>query len=147
MVEILPAASSQLEEIYLLICELEGTPVSRKGFSACYRQNLENPQVHYFVAQEGGRVLGFISLHIQQLLHHAAKVAEIQELVVCGQLRGQGIGKLLFAAAKEAAVREGCLQLEVCCNRSRVMSHTFYLRQGMTNRHFKFCLPLRETNG
>ena len=64
--------------------------------------------------------------------------AELQEIVVARERRGQGLGGRLFSEAEKTAAAAGCLQLEVCCNRKRTDSHRFYERQGMAASHFKF---------
>jgi PhnO protein len=130
------------EQIYGLIVALEGTDIDAKGFSDIYNSNLSNPLVYYYVYERDNIILGFVSIHVQKLLHHIANIAEIQELIVAETTRQHGIGKLLFQKAKEVGAENGCMQLEVCCNQKRLLSHKFYLSQGMTNNHYKFCLPL-----
>ena len=129
-------------QIYTLLCELEGAPLNRKAFEAVFEANLNDPLVLLFVAEQGGAATGFLSLHLQQLLHHCALIGEIQELIVKKEERGKGMGRALFEKAEEAARKSGCAQLEVCCGRSRTGSHTFYLSRGMENTHFKFCRKL-----
>lgn len=136
------AAPGDLEEIYRLICALEGQELDLAAFSEIFIDHLENPEISYLVYEHHNELLGFISIHIQNLLHHAAPVAEIQELIVAEKARRMGIGRLLFEAAKEDAASRNCLQMEVCCNQARKGSHRFYEAQLMTNQHFKFTLPL-----
>ena len=46
----------------------------------------------YYVAESDGDIVGFGSLHIELLLHHAGLAGEIQELVVHETVRSKGIG-------------------------------------------------------
>ncbi len=130
------------EQIHRLIVALEGTAIDIRQFQIIYKANLMNPDIYYVVYEDKCTVLGFISVHVQKILHHTAAVAEIQELIVDEVVRQCGIGKRLFQNAKEIAVKNGCTQIEVCCNQKRVSSHQFYQSQGMTNHHYKFCLLL-----
>lgn len=130
------------EQIYGLIAALEEIYIDKKCFSDIYDANLSNPFVFYFVYEKESVILGFVSIHVQKLLHHTANIAEIQELIVDETARQHGIGKRLFQKAKEVGVKNSCMQLEVCCNQKRLFSHKFYMSQGMTNNHYKFCLPL-----
>ena len=98
--------------------------------------------IFYLVYEEKDEVLGFISVHIQRLLHHISNIAEIHELIVDEKVRGRGIGSQLFEKAKYIARKNGCIQLEVCCNQRRKESHKFYEGQGMKNSHYKFCLEI-----
>lgn len=130
------------EQIYGLLVALEETNIDSECFTDIFDANLSSPFVFYFVYEKEEVILGFISIHVQKLLHHTAHIAEIQEFIVDKTKRNQGIGKLLFQKAKEVGIANGCKQLEVCCNQRRISSHKFYQSQGMTNSHYKFCLLL-----
>ena len=130
------------DEVYALITELEECELPRREFSEVFKANLNSKQVRYFVAEENGRLIGFASVHFQGLLHHAARIAELQELVVNHEARGLGLGKLLLNKVAELARLESCEQLEVSCNKRRTASHAFYESQGMTGTSYKFCLKL-----
>lgn len=129
-------------QVYRLLNELEATPLPEAECRGVYLSNLLRPDIFYFTAEMGRDVVGFSSLHVQALLHHASRIGELQELIVSAAYRGAGVGRALFQKALETAVWEGCAQLEVCCNRTREKSHEFYRRQGMEDSHFKFCLKL-----
>ena len=141
---ILPAAPEHVQAVYGLMCELEETELDKQGFASIFGENLNNRDVHYFVASREGQVAGFSSLHVQRLLHHSAPVGEIQEIIVHTACRGQGIGQALFDRMKEAALNAGCVQLEVCCRKERKRSRGFYQKMGMNLSHDKLCLKLME---
>lgn len=138
------ATLNDKEQIYGLIVALEEIAIDTEYFSDVYNANISNPFVFYFVYEKENTILGFISIHVQKLLHHTSNIAEIQELIVDETVRKHGIGKRLFEKAKEIALENGCIQLEVCCNQKRFLSHKFYQSQGMTNNHYKFCLSLKQ---
>ena len=79
MEEIRTATKGDIEEVYKLICELENSIMDKDKFKTIYDINLLNPHVYYFVYEMNYTIVGFISLHIQQLLHHSSNIAEIQE--------------------------------------------------------------------
>ena len=134
------ATINDKEIIYNLLVQLEEREFDKRMYSDIYEVNLLNPAVFYLVYEEASSVVGFISIHIQKLLHHSGNIAEIQELIVDQSVRGKGIGKQLFEQARLIAIENECMQLEVCCNQKRKESHQFYESQGMTNNHYKFCL-------
>jgi PhnO protein len=72
------------------------------------------------------------------LLHHAALIGEIQEMIVAEKFRSTGVGKLLIAELITMAKSEGIHQLEVTSNKKRENAHRFYLREGFAQSHFKF---------
>lgn len=132
------AEPRDIERVLELMRELEQSPIDEEGLREIYMANLAASDVHYMVCDFDGKVCGFISLHIQKLLHHAANIAEVQELIVEESKRGRGIGRALFASAEAIAEKESCAQIEVCCNINRLNSHAFYRAMGMQNRHYKF---------
>lgn len=131
-------------QLHKLIMELEEMDIDKDLFSTIFKTNLSNPNIYYLVYEEDGKILGFISLHLQYLLHHTSIVAEVQELVVAGFARKRGIGKLLFQRAIEISKENNCTLLEVACNQKRTESHKFYYAVGMNNSHFRFSLPLSK---
>jgi Acetyltransferases len=140
--EIVNAEIKHFDDVYKLICELENEHMNREKLFHIYEENTQNPNVYYLLAQIDFEIVGFVSVHIQPLLHHASRIAEIQELIVAENKRGIGIGEALFAKAKEISQKTECVQLEVCCNQVRTKSHNFYSKQGMKNNHYKFTLLL-----
>jgi Acetyltransferases len=139
-----PAREDDAEKVYELICELEHTKLNDKDFKKTYAHNLHTPDIFYWVYEDQGKLLGFVSLHIQTLLHHCSKVGEIQELIVTGAEQGKNIGRELLGCARETAKANGCTLLEVCCNRQRTSAHGFYEACGMSRTHFKFTYYLDE---
>ncbi|MCD7907621.1 MAG: GNAT family N-acetyltransferase [Clostridium sp.] len=140
--EIISAQPEHFTQIYALICELENEVMDRAMLQEIYLRNLKEPDIVCLIALDNGAAAGFASVHIQYLLHHAARIAELQEIVVAKQYQGRGVGSLLFSEIKKAAAAADCLQLEVCCNRKRTDSHRFYQKQGMAASHFKFTMAL-----
>lgn len=136
------ATNHDIQPVYKLLCSLEETKLNWELFYETYHENYCQPRVYYMVYVIEDNVVGFISLHIQSLLHHASKIAEIQELVVDTNFIGKNIGKKLFQEALKISRDHHCLQCEVCCNQKRTSSHQFYLSQGMSQHHYKFSIQL-----
>lgn len=137
------AIKDDLKDIYHLICNLEDCNIDFPEFNQIYLENIGNKSIHYVVVEDKDKIVGFISLHIQKLLHHVGKVSEIQELIVEESYRGLRIGKVLFEEAKRISKESGCIQLEVCCSSKREKSHMFYLSQNMKKTHYKFIDDLK----
>ena len=140
------AIKNDLKKIYTLICELEKSILNFEDFNRAYIDNLQDKNIYYMVAEdEEKEIVGFISLHIQKLLHHVGNIGEIQELIVLDKARRVGIGKELLKQAKKLAIEKGCIQLEVCCNTKREESHLFYISQKLKKTHYKFTYDLQST--
>ncbi|WP_198670166.1 GNAT family N-acetyltransferase [Dyella sp. C9] len=90
------------------------------------------------VAEEGGVVLGCISLHLSPMLHVEGRVGRITTLVVDEHQRGQGIGRVLLDAAHAWFARHGCRTVELTSGIRRERAHRFYESNGYTRRSVRF---------
>jgi len=136
------ATQEHLDKVYNLICILENKKLDEKEFAQMYLKNLQDDSIHYYVATHDDDVIGFASLHIQNLLHHCGKICEVQELIVSEAYQGAGIGGLLLTHMKKIATANDCMVLEVSCNRARERSHKFYEKEGLGRSHYKFTFDL-----
>jgi PhnO protein len=132
------ATAQDTAAIRLLLEELEEQVYPAAIFNDFFAKNLAREGVFYWLVEMGGQAVGFISLHIQPLLHHLGLVAEIQELIITAAHQGKGLGQLLLGAARAEARAQGCVNLEVTCNQKRQAAHRFYEANGLRPTHLKF---------
>jgi PhnO protein len=137
-IQIRAATQDDFEYIYEFINLLEDEVFDRQKQWEIYLENAGNPNNIYLVAWAHSLAVGYLSCHIQNLLHHGGLVGEIQEMYVNENGRGHGIGKLLIDKTKEIARARGVLQLEVTSGFKREDAHRFYEREGFVNTHKKF---------
>lgn len=71
--------------------------------------------------------------------HTGGWCAELESVHVRSDVRGQGIGAKLLAAAEELARREGCYRVQLTSRNVRSDAHRFYEAQGFvaTSQGFK----------
>lgn len=129
-------------QVYGLICQLVGFEFNMKSFERTFEKNMNNKDIHYWVIENNGSVIGFVSLHFQDLLHHEGRVAEIQELCVDEKFTGKGFGKLLADHAISEARKSNCEIIELSASNKRVDAHRFYDREGWEKSHQKFTRKL-----
>lgn len=141
-IQIRSAVLQDADTLYRYICELEETQLDATAFRAVFQRNLSDPRVFYFVAESEGMVVGFVSCHVQYLLHHAGKVGEIQELFVHPDYRNQRIGHQLVEALDQLARQKRLINLEVTANQKRTQTHRFYQQLAFRPSHFKFVKEL-----
>ena len=132
------AGPADLEAVYEMICALKDEVLDRETFSQVYLNNIKHPDCSYSMATIEDKPVGFISLHIQQLLHHNGAVGEVQELFIKPEHRAKGIGKLLMNAVIAYAQKKQVKSLEVASNKKRAENVTIYEKLGFTLSHNKF---------
>ena len=126
------------EFIFKIICQLEGENPDVDDFNKVFLFNLANPEVHYIIAEFNSKIIGFASMHIQHLLHHTGKVAEIQELFIDPAYRNRGFGEELLWYLRDIAGTEKCKHLEISCNLVRDKANSFFSNRGLSHTHRKF---------
>jgi (aminoalkyl)phosphonate N-acetyltransferase len=144
-VNIRRATVADLEIIYDMICGLENMILDRPAFDIAFNRNIGSPNINYFLAELDSKPVGMVSCHIQPLLHHAALVAEIQEMYVQPDYRSLHIGNALMEHVVDFAKSEGAIQIEVTSRASREAAHHFYEREGFEKSHVKLVRYFRNT--
>lgn len=141
-IRIRPANPADAEVIHAFLCDLEETTLDRTAFDQVFSHNLTNPMIIYLVAEQASAVVGFVSCHMQWLLHHTGKVGEIQELYVAPSHRSQRIGGQLINALNALADEHHLVNLEVTTNQKRLDTIRFYEQNGFRNTHYKLIKSL-----
>ena len=144
MTLIRPAVESDERSVYDLITTLMGFPLDREAFHDVFARNLHSESVLYYVAESNGAIVGFGSLHIELLLHHAGLAGEIQELVVHETVRSKGIGAELVSRLEEEAEKRGCVSIEVTTRKRWVDAQRFYERVGFKQTHVNLTKELKR---
>lgn len=92
------------------------------------------------VADLDGEVVGVCQVMVFPHFQHTGSwCAELESVHVRSDIRGQGVGAKLLAAAEEIARREGCYRVQLTSRNVRDDAHRFYLANGfeLTSQGFK----------
>jgi len=102
------------------------------------RQAIESHDSVVLVAEEGGRLVGFLTGY--QDLHSArfGYRAWVEDFAVDPERRSRGIGKLLLDATKAWARERGATHLELDSAETRHDAHRFYERERPSWRSVSF---------
>lgn len=93
---------------------------------------LADPRVVQLAAWEDGAVVGVLTLLLFRL--PTGLKARIEDVVVDGAARGQGVGEALVAEAQLVAAEAGVRQVELSSAPSREAANRLYRRLGFTPR-------------
>lgn len=125
----LPADAARIADLMTQL----GYPATSRDITDRLAYWLPDPMSLILVAENGGRVIGCLSLHAIPYLERTGRWARIESLAVDESARGTGTGRALVAAAEDAARRWNCLAVEVTSSRTRADAHAFYKRLGFTD--------------
>jgi PhnO protein len=135
-------ASNDYEAIYFLIGDLTGHAMDKAKTKSIFIKNLSDPNIHYLVAEKETTIVGFISLHVQTLLHHNIPTGEIQELIISPEYRGAGVGHILMNEAEKIAHSLNLEEIELTTRIIRENAQHFYRKMGYNHTHNKFVKKL-----
>ena len=88
-----------------------GKPHDLKRARAFIRERLERSESVIFLAEDGGRVLGFVQLFPSFTSVEARRLWVLNDLFVVADARGLGVGRALMNAARENAACAGAKRL------------------------------------
>jgi GNAT superfamily N-acetyltransferase len=87
-----------------------------------------------WVAEAEGRLAGYLIAVTLLSLEHGGLMAEIDELFVLPEARGQGIGARLLAAAEAALAARGCVRVQLQLAAGNAGARDFYRHRGYRAR-------------
>lgn len=97
------------------------------------------PYYKLYVACLGDRVAGtFALLVMDNLAHHGASSAIVEDVAVDPQEQGRGIGRAMMNFARDISRDKGCYKLVLSSNQSREEAHAFYESIGFERHGFSF---------
>lgn len=132
--------TQDLDFVYKSICELENEVLDFETFKTIFIENISNPNYLYLLAENENESLGFITFHIQNLLHHCGLVGEIQEFFIDKNHRGKGVGRKLVGEIIHFSEQNKLKSIEVTTNKKRVENVLIYENLGFTLSHNKFTI-------
>lgn len=97
------------------------------------------------IANENGKVLGWVQLYIISNERHDEPYAFLENLYVEEEYRKQGLGTKLIQAAIEEAKNRDCYKIIGTSRSFKEGVHKFYIKNGFTNWGFEFRMDLKES--
>lgn len=120
--KITTASAKLLEALERLLPQLSQS--AQMPSNQYVEQMLRGGNTHLFVAEQGGEILGMLSLVIVDI--PTGRKAWIEDVVVDEKARGLRIGHALVEKAKEEAKLLGAKKIYLTSNPSRVAAHRLY---------------------
>jgi GNAT superfamily N-acetyltransferase len=137
MIHIRPATVEDWPQVARLLVELgrdvSPSAVHNPSYEVLFGGHLALRESRTLVADDAGRLVGFLDMEFRQRLGHPRPQAWVNDLVVTESMRGQGVGSALLAHAEALAVKRGCFRMSLETAAWRERTHAFYVREGWTD--------------
>lgn len=99
---------------------------------------LENNNSHIIVAEVDGKLVGFATVSIREVVRYPKPIAELDELFVSPDYREQETGRILMKRIEELAKRYTCYRMFIQSHYDYKAAHKFYEALGYTNYGYHF---------
>jgi len=96
------------------------------------------PSYTLWVAKKENITVGFIALHIYEVLHLPAPEGRILSFCTDEKVHGEGVGTFLLNEAENYFKENGCYKIVLNSNLRRTETHQYYTNRGyqFTSKHF-----------
>jgi GNAT superfamily N-acetyltransferase len=99
-------------------------------FDRIYNCILDNPNCEVIVAEKDGELVAMMDMDFRESFFHGGLTMQIEDLIVDGRFRRQGIGQRMVGLAEELARRRGCAAIELSSDLYREETHKFWQAMG-----------------
>jgi GNAT superfamily N-acetyltransferase len=124
------ARPGDASHVFALVEQLGYSP-DHRGYDETFAQVVRHPEAAVFVAVEGLRVIGYLSMSHRPQIRLGGRAAYLDELVVEERRRNEGVGTALLESAMAYVRGLGCRRVDLNTSRSRASyDRGFYLAHG-----------------
>jgi GNAT superfamily N-acetyltransferase len=132
----LPRLVELLAQLSLGAPSEDAGPPLPDGYRRAFAEIAADPRQHLLVIEDGGRIVGGLSLIVVPNLSHGGRpYAIVENVVVDEAARGAGHGETLMRRAIALAREAGCYKLSLTSNKRRADAHRFYRHLGFQATH------------
>ncbi|MEZ5451464.1 MAG: GNAT family N-acetyltransferase [Thiothrix sp.] len=124
----IPALCRLLDRLFTQEAEFQSDRAAQeRGLTAIISQ----PHVgHILVARQDDETVGMVNLLYTVSTALGGRVALLEDMVIASEVRGQGVGSTLLAAAIDHARQQGCLRITLLTDLDNHVAQAFYRKQG-----------------
>jgi len=98
----------------------------------------QNPNNFVFVAEDEGKLVGFISFSIRDVIRYPKQILELDEIFVLQDYREKGTGKMFMDQMEKIAKEKNCYRIFIESHYDHKGAHKFYETLGYTNNGYHF---------
>ena len=115
------------------------------GYIEAFAAIAADPNQRLLVAVQDDRIVGTFQLSfLPGLSFKGAWRGQIEAVRVAGDLRGQGLGRVMIEWAIERCRERSCRMVQLTTHKSRERAHAFYDRLGFERSHIGMKLHLND---
>lgn len=115
-----------------LMDEIGDTPGSQAQISRLFSEIEHSDSDEVLVAKDDGALVGMLLVHYRRAMSRGSWIAEVDDMYVKPDYRGQGVGRMLLDSAARAAQHRDATALVAGVGETNDKACDFYLAHGFS---------------
>lgn len=132
------ARESDYKQLMQLYNDFVGEDRYSKYNNDSFKKVINSTNNFIFVAEDNGKLVGFATFSIRDVIRYPKQIAELDELFVSLDYRQKGVGKLLMQQVEDKAKELNCYRIFVESQYKHETAHKFYEELGYSNYGYHF---------
>ena len=137
-----PAVETDYAELILLYNDFVGEDRYSRHDNDSFHKVLESKNNFVYVVEDKGKLVGFSSFSVRNVIRYPKPIAELDELFVSAEYRRHGVGKQLMDIVMKKAKELDCYRIFIESNYKHTGAHKFYESLDFTNYGYHFIKDL-----
>lgn len=132
------AKETDYVELMRLYNDFVGSDRYSKHDNDSFKRVLNNLNNFIYVAERDGKLIGFATFSVKDVIRYPKQIAELDELFVSTDYRQKGVGKQLMQQVEGKAKELNCYRIFIESHFDHKAAHKFYEEIGYTNYGYHF---------
>jgi GNAT superfamily N-acetyltransferase len=141
--KIISAKNSDYTEFMKLLVDFVGDKAYLKAGNDSFLKFLANQNSYAYVLKDDGKLIGFITFSIRNVIRYPKPIAEIEELYIIPSYRGKGLSKKLIESVLKKIKKIGCSRIYIGSEFKWKIAHKAYKNTGFKKVGYQFMKKLK----
>jgi PhnO protein len=141
--KIIYAKKSDYKEFMKLLSDFVGDKRYLKIGNDSFLKFLANPNSYTYLLKDKGKLIGFITFSIRNVIRYPRPIAEIEELYIIPEYRGKGLSQKLIKTVLKKITKIGCSRIYIGSEFKWRVAHKAYKNMGFEKVGYQFLKKLQ----
>ncbi len=141
--KIISAKNSDYTGFMKLLVDFVGDKRYLKAGNDSFLKFLANPNSYTYILKDDGKLIGFITFSIRNVIRYPKPIAEIEELYIIPDYRGEDLSKKLIESVLKKIKNIGCSRIYIGSEFKWKIAHKSYKNTGFKKVGYQFMRKLK----
>jgi len=141
--KIISAKKSDYKEFMKLMSDFVGNKRYLKPGNDSFSKFLTNKNSYTYLLKDDGKLIGFVTFSIRNVIRYPKPIAEIEELYITPGYRGRGLGNKLIKSVLKKIKKINCSRIYIGSEFKWKIAHKAYKNAGFKKIGYQFMKKLK----